>query len=140
MNISQHAIIPLGYPVKVGYYGSNGSYHLTSSYRCLDLSNLIGCNSAFNCVVLPNNLGNLRIFNVSSGELINGFTVDVSSSSVFSLPIRTMLSFNTHNSSGYLNYIKYPFLIFFKVNTLAVTSFSLDNSLTSDIIDKEILL
>ena len=137
MNISQHAIIPLGYPVRTGYYYVNGTYNSSASYASIGLSPQFGMNRAFNCVPSAS-YGVIRNFNVADGELTlgatNSFNVE---SQVIDVSVRDVFSFFTQRSTLYNSYMPYVFWLMYKANTPAVTSLSLGNPFSPDVMEDE---
>lgn len=138
MNISQHVIIPLGYPVKAGYYQESGVETSSANYKHTSLSPTCGTNTFLNLLV-NRNYGNIRFFEIVEG--VKEDTVNISINTInkkFNFPSSmTEFSYMTNVNSSYINYINYPTFVFFNDNTPVVSSLSLGNSLSSDVINDE---
>lgn len=146
INISQHAIIPLGYPSQYGYYNSSGTLINSTSYkyRSLKKSYTFGCNKVYRAVPYSSSYsslyyGNIRLWDKSFVEPVYSSTVNFNQpNSVFNFNgSYDINSFMTTKDTIYFPILNYPFLIFFKDNTPSVASLSLGNPLSSDVINDE---
>lgn len=138
MNISQHAIIPLGYPVEVGYYNASGEKVDNSSYKCTSKFGTYGCDKIYRTVPFMA-YGHVRLWDNLSDEPLDSLNVSLNAQkSLFSFNgSYDSASFSTNASSVYSNYVGYPFLIFYKDNTPTLDSLSLGNTFSPDVIEDE---
>lgn len=138
MNISQHAIIPLGYPSQIGYYNSTGNLVNSTNYVCTQKFGTYGCNRFYRSIPVAA-YGNVRGWDNSSVEPVPSANVSLNNQKdIFDFnPSFDNTSFMCTTNSAYSPYVKYPFLVFFKDNSSAVTSLSLGNPFSPDVMEDE---